>query len=238
MPRSVPAPAKAGDGSTSTDVDETVRPTLQPWEPRERYEIVQISTLVPGSGRVCLLGRVVNLYEPPAPNKMPRAAHGCLKFHIRDDSGTIMVSQSTRAFKSSSDTVQVKLWFAKVDYQLRLGQLVSVWTTHISHAELTEGNHPSVQTASYATAIFPEHDRSCYIVVQEVMTDGELFRAPLGYNDDKQLTGLVTLKSFINGGHEVPNVKVLICVKSIGGRKKCIRENSCTRFLRKLTLHW
>ena len=34
----------------------------------------------------------------------------------------------------------------------------------------------------------------------------------------------MTLKSFIEGGYDVPDGKILVCVKSIGGRKKCMRK--------------
>ena len=44
---------------------------------------------------------------------------------------------------------------------------------------------------------------------------------PLGYEEGKQLAGLMTLKNFVEGGHEVVDGKILVCVKSIGGRKKC-----------------
>jgi len=57
--------------------------------------------------------------------------------------------------------------------------------------------------------------------VQEKSDEGILCKTPLGYKDDEQLDGLITLKNFVDGGHEVAAGKVLVCVKSIGGRKKC-----------------
>ncbi|KAL8761698.1 MAG: hypothetical protein Q9184_002202 [Pyrenodesmia sp. 2 TL-2023] len=139
---------------------------------------------------------------------MPSTAKGCFKLHIRDDSGTLTV----------------RLWFAKIDYQLRLGQVVSVWTTRISHMDFTDGNLSTAQAASSATTIFPERDKCCYIMVEESLTEEKIFRAPIGYHSDEQFPGLVTLKRFVDGGHELPNVKVLVCVKSVGGRKKCTRK--------------
>lgn len=35
------------------------------------------------------------------------------------------------------------------------------------------------------------------------------------------MPGLITLKSYVEGGHEVTEARILVCVKSIGGRKKC-----------------
>lgn len=113
---------------------------------------------------------------------------------------------------------QVKLWYAKVDYNLRLGLLVSIWTTHVSNAE---SSSLTVQDASLVTSIFPERDNSCYFLAQEQSDEGVMCKTPLGYRDGKQLDGLMTLKSFIEGGHELADGKILVCVKSIGGRKKC-----------------
>lgn len=71
------------------------------------------------------------------------------------------------------------------------------------------------------TSIFPEKDNSCYFLIQEKSDDGTMCKMPMGYQEDKQLPGLMTLKSFLEGGHEVLDAKVLVCVKSIGGRKTC-----------------
>lgn len=112
----------------------------------------------------------------------------------------------------------MKLWYAKVDYQLRLGHLVSIWTPHISNIE---SSTLTLQNASLVTSIFPERDNSCYFLLQEQSDEGVLCKTPLGYRDGKQLAGLITLKNYIDGGHEIADGKVLVCVKSIGGRKKC-----------------
>ena len=47
-----------------------------------------------------------------------------------------------------------------------------------------------------------------------------LYRKPLGYRQNVSLVGLMTLKSFIDGGYEVQHAKILICVKSLGPIKK------------------
>ncbi|KAI4150750.1 MAG: hypothetical protein LQ341_001034 [Variospora aurantia] len=201
MPRQMSTPMLASHEGVSTEVNATEHRVLHSWEPRDHYEMLQISKLVPGSGRICLVGRVVNFYEQPTPNKMPHAAKGCLKVHLRDDSGIILV----------------RLWYAQVDYQLRLGQLVSLFATHISYVNPVGSTSRTVHTASYATTIFPEHDNSCYVDIQADAIYGALMRTPLGYDSEKQLAGLITLKSFIDGGHEVLDGKVLVFVKSVGG---------------------
>jgi len=70
-------------------------------------------------------------------------------------------------------------------------------------------------------SIFPEKDNSCYFLVQEKSDDGTMCKMPMGYLEGTQLPGLMTLKSFLKGGSEVRGAKVLVCVKSIGGRKTC-----------------
>ena len=64
-------------------------------------------------------------------------------------------------------------------------------------------------------------------MVQEQSDEGVMCKNQLGYRDGKQLDGLMTLKGFIEGGHEVADGKILVCVKSIGGRKKCEECPSC-----------
>ena len=59
-------------------------------------------------------------------------------------------------------------------------------------------------------------------MIQERSDGGVLCKTPLGYRDGRQLDSLITLKNYIDGGHEVDGVKVLVAVKSIGSRKSCI----------------
>lgn len=49
-----------------------------------------------------------------------------------------------------------------------------------------------------------------------------LYRLPMGYQEGQQLGGLMTLKSFADGGYEVSDAKILGVVKSIGAKKKGI----------------
>lgn len=104
-----------------------------------------------------------------------------------------------------------------MDYKIRLGQLVSIWTVHISNADTS---YIAGQASTLMTSIFPENDNTSYFLVQQ-SDDGTLCKAPLGYRKGKQLPGLMTLKSFIEGGAEALHAKVLVCVKSNGGRKTC-----------------
>ena len=115
----------------------------------------------------------------------------------------------------------MKLWYAKIDYNLRIGLLVSIWTAHVSNAE---SGSLMVRDTSLVTSIFPERDNSCYFMAQEKSDEGMVCKSPLGYRDGEQMDGLMTLKNFIEGGYELADGKILVCVKSIGGRKKCEDE--------------
>lgn len=83
-----------GDGFTSSEISSALHPTLHKWQPRTTYEERDIGSLVPGPGCVALMGRVVNFYDQVMTSKMPRAAKGCLKVIVKDDSGAFAVSAS------------------------------------------------------------------------------------------------------------------------------------------------
>lgn len=102
-------------------------------------------------------------------------------------------------------------------YNLRLGQLLSIWTLHISNGE--PGNLSSA-AAPLFTSLFPERDRSVHLMVHENSDDGLVCKTPLGYRHNRPLPGLMTVKNFLDGGYEVSEAKILVCVKSIGARKR------------------
>lgn len=58
-------------------------------------------------------------------------------------------------------------------------------------------------------------------MVQENSDNGTLCKRPQGYIRERPLAGLMTLENFIGGGYDVDEGKILVCVKSIGGHKKC-----------------
>lgn len=207
-------PSVAGDGFTAAEVEATMHPTsLHKWQPRGTYDDTDIESLSPGPRCVALMGRVVNFYNLHTPSKRPQAAKGCLKLVVKDDTGILDVSTRFPSLAGNmmpNSRGQVKLWYDKMDYKIRLGTLVSIWTPHISHAE---NNSMIGRPSSLITSIFPEKDNSCYFLVQEQSDEGTLCKAPLGYREGKQLPGLMTLKSFLDGGAEVLGAKILVCVK-------------------------
>ena len=125
---------------------------------------------------------------------------------------------------NASNVMQVRLWYAKLEYELQLGQLVRIWTPHISNGK--HGNLASNQAPLF-TSIFPERDRSCHFLIHRNSDNGEQCKKPVGYRTTKPLQGLMTLKNFVDGGYDLAEAKLLVCVKSIGAKKKgsilCVR---------------
>lgn len=149
------------------------------------------------------MGRVVNFYHVPRPSKRHKAAQGYVKIMLADDTGVLTV----------------RLWYADADYKLRLGQLITVWTVHISNS--SEHNALAPNSAPLFTTIFPEGEKHCYLMMHENSDDGTQLKRPFNCRDSRALPGLMTLRSFTDGGFDVDEPKLLVCVKSIGARKRC-----------------
>lgn len=49
--------------------------------------------------------------------------------------------------------------------------------------------------------------------------DGTMCKTPLDYVKGEPLAGLTKLKNYIAYGHELEDVKLQVCVKSIGAKK-------------------
>jgi hypothetical protein len=187
------------------------------------------------------MGRVANIFDVPQMSKSPHAAKGCCKLCVKDCDNTITVRENRSVRQSSSDnSMQVRVWYATYKPNLRLGSLVSIWTCHsklyhtrntsiacsqdpdlwkVSHSE--SGTLSSPQTPLF-TSLFPERDRNCSIMIYENSDNAQMYTSPLGYQVGEQLDGLMTLRSFIEGGHELAKPKILVMVKSIGNRKTSI----------------
>ena len=197
----------------------------QAWIPPYEYEESSIGDLHAGPRPVALMGRIVNIYDQTTPSKQPDTAKGFLKLLVRDVTGVMIVSGPDFPLRLA-EYAQVKLWYADVDWQLRLGCLVSIWTVHVSKVDSVPNTRSISQHSSLMTSIFPERDNSSYFMTHTNSDNGTLCKNPLGYKDGKQLNGLMTLKTLVGGGHEVPDRKVLVCIKSIGPRKRCEDENA------------
>ncbi|KAF2112935.1 hypothetical protein BDV96DRAFT_497013 [Lophiotrema nucula] len=201
--------ATPGDGFSSDEVEAVLNPPSAQWTPIHDYDEVHIGALEPGPKYLTFMGRVVNFYDQVKPSKRPEAAQGCLKIMIGDDTGA----------------VTVRLWYANPDYETHLGQLVTVWTMHISHGEQSS---LAPNAAPLFTSIFPERERSCHIVFHQNSDNGTMCKKPYRCKDTQTIPGLMTLRNFTDGGYDVDYCKVLVCVKSIGARKKYTNKNGNT----------
>ncbi|OWY52761.1 hypothetical protein AALT_g3126 [Alternaria alternata] len=161
------------------------------WAPAFDYEEADLGTLEPGPCNLVLMGRVVYFIDQARPSKSHKAAQGCIKVLLADDTGVLTV----------------RIWYNTTQYRLKLGQLLSVWTVHISNS--SEFNSLAPNTAPMFTTIFPEGDRNCHVMVHENSDDGRRYRRPYGIRENKVLTGLMTLKSFTDGGYDVEEPKLL-----------------------------
>ena len=116
--------------------------------------------------------------------------------------------------------ITVRLWYANMQYNVRLGQLVTVWTVHISNN--SEHNNLAPKSAPLFTSIFPEGERNCHFVMHDTKGDETHFRKPFLYCTSRLIPDLISLRSFAEGGHDVEGLKLLVCVKTIGKKKACM----------------
>ena len=118
---------------------------------------------------------------------------------------------------TADNGIQIKLYYSKVAYDISLGQLMTIRTPHMS---LGKSKNLDSSSAWLETSIFPERDRTCHVSLDR--DDGPRQHAtPPGYRKGKPLPDLLTLEEYLAGSQEVIGAKLLVCVKSIGGRKKC-----------------
>jgi hypothetical protein len=84
--------SRPGDGFTSEEVDAVLHPDIDgSWLPNRDYEEVQIAEIYPGPRCITFQGRIANFYDQSTSSNKPKAAKGCLKIIVKDDSGAITV---------------------------------------------------------------------------------------------------------------------------------------------------
>jgi hypothetical protein len=82
-----------GDGFTTDEVDAVLHPQINTsWTPAQDYEECDIASLVPGPHCVTFLGRIANFFDQATPSKKPKAAKGCMKLVVKDDTAALTVS--------------------------------------------------------------------------------------------------------------------------------------------------
>lgn len=82
-----------GDGFTEEEIDAVLHPKLDVWIPAGEYPEIDIACLDLGPGHVCIQGRIVNFYHQSnfIGARRPRAAQGCIKLLVKDDTGALTV---------------------------------------------------------------------------------------------------------------------------------------------------
>lgn len=78
----------------------------------------------------------------------------------------------------------------------------------------------SSSSAPLFASLFPERDRSCHIMVHENSDDGKMYRTPLDYREGLPINRLMTIQTFMDGGFDVVDAKILVVIKSIGAKRK------------------
>lgn len=218
-------PVSIGDGFTEPELRSKDSPNSGHWQPQHDYEDVSVGELSPGPRRVSFTARVVNLYHQNVQSKMRHSARGCLKVLVKDDSALILVCVFGQLISVvlANSAGKINLWYAESVYHLCLGDRVTIWTTHVSSASIIAAAVENTRPATLMTSIFPERDAGCHLEIEDrAATDRSTCNTPLGYVSGRPLHGLMSLKDFMDdGGAEVPNAKILVCVKVIGSVSTC-----------------
>lgn len=83
---------RPGDGFTAEEIDAALRPApSDSWDPPTEYEDCDIASLYAGPKCVTFMGRIVNFFDMSSPSKAPKAAKGCVKMIVKDNTCAITV---------------------------------------------------------------------------------------------------------------------------------------------------
>ena len=179
------------------------------WTPPHTYAQFPIRALTPGPMTAAFTCRIINIssYSHTPSSQSPQGATGHLTLLVHDSTATLIV----------------KLYYASTTYDLRLGTLLTVWTTHI-HSTSSLSDH-TIPSAGISTSIFPERDSGCNVEIHDEQAEkSDCCRTPLGYcgGDGELYSGLMSLETYINGnGAEDPDARLLVCVVAVGEIVTC-----------------
>jgi hypothetical protein len=220
-----PSPTTRGDGFTEEELADALDPLKRKWNPEREYDECTIDKLIPGPKAVTFVGRIVNVSTiHGSSQKQPKAA-GWHYLIVKDDTAAISVCfpppRITSCMLTSS---QIKLYFSRSQYPLKLRQLLSIWTVFISDA--TKADATAIQGVPVYANLFPGRVTSDHVMIHTTDATDSLCRAPLEYRKGKPLQGLMTIDSYLgSGGHDgVVGAKILVCVKSIGAKKRISKK--------------
>ncbi|KAM3158725.1 hypothetical protein ABEW05_000756 [Botrytis cinerea] len=197
-----------GDGFTEEELHEAMDPLAKKWNPSREYESMTVGELIPGPKAVTFIGRVVSFATIIGKSAKQARARGWHYVGVRGEGGV----------------VSIKLYFANQSYPLKLGQLLSIWTAFISDTSKADG--ASTAGILVCANLFPGRNTSDHLMIHTHSGAADVCRIPLGYIKGEPLPGLMTLEEYLNGGYDgVPDVKLLVCVKSIGATKKIVKKD-------------
>lgn len=229
---------RPGDGFTEEELADAQDPLNRKWAPGRDYEELGIGDLVPGPKAVNFTGRIANISTIwGRSQKQPKAA-GWHYLILKDNSAAISVFtlfSVVSCVKNLLTSLQIKLYFASRGYALQLGHMLSVWTAFISDS--SKSGAAAIPSVLVHANLFPGRVTSDHVTKFKNIPSKGLFCAPLDYRKGQPLQGLMTLDSYIGSGHDgVIGAKILVCVKSIGARKKITTRNGAERELAEVLL--
>ncbi|KAF7914941.1 hypothetical protein BELL_0327g00060 [Botrytis elliptica] len=197
-----------GDGFTEEELHEAMDPLAKKWNPSREYESLAVGELIPGPKAVTFIGRVVSFATIIGKSAKQPRARGWHYVGVRGEGGV----------------VSIKLYFANQSYPLKLGQLLSIWTAFISDTSKADG--ASTAGILVCANLFPGRNTSDHLMIHTHSGAADVCRIPFGYIKGEPLPGLMTLEAYLTGGYDgVLDVKLLVCVKSIGAKKKIVKKD-------------
>ncbi|OHE94023.1 hypothetical protein CORC01_10715 [Colletotrichum orchidophilum] len=201
------------DGFTQAEVESGQNPLGRPWNPSGEYSEVHIGHIQPGPNRICFTGRIVNYVPAFLVSKVTysRPAHQLI---VVDGTGAIAV-------KLVPIGIPVSL--------LVIGQLVTIWATW---AGITGGsNHLRIPYVTMYTPINPTEVGTKQFIqfLPDTAENQRLCRTPIECDRDQQepkpLPGLMTLCQYLKTGHDISGARIIVCVKSVGSRRRIITRD-------------
>jgi hypothetical protein len=102
---------------------------------------------------------------------------------------------------------------------VKLGQLLTFWTVFIIDNKKSEAG--AITAVNLGANMFPGRVTSDHVMIHTSAATESICRLPLEYKKNENLPGLMTIDSWLKGGHDgVKGVKLLVVVKSIRATKK------------------
>ncbi|KXH54471.1 hypothetical protein CSAL01_00627 [Colletotrichum salicis] len=183
------------DGFTQAEIESGHNPLDRIWNPSEEYSEVRIGQIELGPNRICFTGRVVN-YTPALLDSKNNYSRPAHQLIVVDGTGAIA--------------------------------LVTIWATWVGS---TGGSHyGSIPYVTTYTPINPVDvgTRQFIQFLPDTVENQQLYRTPLecdqGKHDPKPLPGLMTLCQFLKTGYDTAGARIIVCVKSIGSRKRVVTK--------------